>query len=95
MRKQTQAAKFLRRINRKLREMIFRSFPTVNTAELRMFRTDADLRPELMLTGSVNRTNEALPRVASVAMRARLCGFNFNLAQGMLERIGPASAACL
>ncbi|HUX45855.1 MAG TPA: hypothetical protein VMV57_13985 [Terracidiphilus sp.] len=77
-----------------LRDVVFKSFPGVNTAELRMFRTGADERPELMMTGSVNRTNEALARVPSVAMRARLCGFNFNLAQGVLERMSPVSAAC-
>jgi hypothetical protein len=94
MRELVQAVKFLRSMPRMLREEIFQSFPTVNTAELSMFRTGADLRPEPMMTGSVNRTNEALPRVASVAKRARLCGFNFNLAQGVLERIGPVPALC-
>ena len=68
-----------------LRDMIFKSFPSVVKAELRMFRVDANSEFELMMTGSVARTNEVFERVASVAMRARLCGFRFNLAAGVME----------
>lgn len=68
-----------------LRRLIFRAFPNVMQAELRMFRTDESHQLELMMTGSVARTNEVLERVASVVMRARLCGFHFNLAAGVLE----------
>ena len=71
-----------------LRRMIFRSFPEAMNAELRMFHRDADNQLELMMTGSVTRTNEVLERVASVVMRARLCGFQFTLASGVLQ--GPS-----
>ncbi|MGC1461977.1 MAG: hypothetical protein WA802_07235 [Terracidiphilus sp.] len=77
-----------------LREVVFKSFPAVVTATLRMFRADADHRLELVMTGNVNRSNEAFERVASLAMRARLCGFRFNLEEGALERIAPASVSC-
>jgi len=70
-----------------LRRMIFRSFPAAMNAELRMFHRDADDQLELMMTGSVTRTNEVLERVASVVMRARLCGFQFTLTSGVLQ--GP------
>src|SRR5258708_17179709 len=63
-----------------LREIVFKSFPAVINANLRLFRADADHRLELMMTGSVNRSNEVFERVASVAMRAMLCGFRFTLA---------------
>lgn len=70
-----------------LRRMIFHSFPSVMTAELRMYRDAGDEEElELMMTGSVSRTNEVLERVASVVMRARLCGFHFTLASGVLQR---------
>jgi hypothetical protein len=68
-----------------LRESIFRCFPGVENACLRMFRVDALRRLELVMTGSVSRTNEVLHRVASVAMRAKLCGFTFTLAEGDLQ----------
>ncbi len=71
-----------------LRKMIFNSFPSVMRAELRMYRRDSDGQLELLMTGSVARTNEVVERVASVVMRARLCGFRFNLASGVLE--GPS-----
>jgi hypothetical protein len=71
-----------------LRKMIFKSFPSVMKAELRMYRVDADHQLELMMTGSVARTNEVLERVASIVMRAKLCGFQFTLASGALE--GPS-----
>ena len=61
----------------RLRDIVFKSFPGVNNAELRMFRVGADHSPELVMTGSVNRSNEVFERVASIAMRARLCGFRF------------------
>ncbi len=77
-----------------LRDIVFESFSGVNSAELRMFRAHSDHRPELMMTGSVNRSNEAYPRVASVAMRAMLCGFRFTLAEGVLASMTPLPAGC-
>ncbi len=65
-----------------LREAIFESFPTVINAELRMFRADAEHRPELLMTGNVNRDNVVFERVASLAMRAKLCGFHFTMDVG-------------
>lgn len=73
-----------------LRRMIFHSFPSAMKAELRMYRADANGQLELMMTGSVTRNNEVLERVASVVMRARLCGFQFTLASGVLK--GPSQS---
>jgi hypothetical protein len=72
-----------------LRNIVFKAFPLVARADLRMFRVDHDLRLELMMTGTVTRSNEVLQRVPSVAMRAKLCGFRFTLAQGVLESVHP------
>jgi hypothetical protein len=77
-----------------LREVVFKSFPAIMNAELRMFRADAEHRLELVMTGSVNRSNEASERVTSVAMRARLCGFHFTLEEGVLERMGSVPLGC-
>jgi hypothetical protein len=73
-----------------LRRMIFHSFPSVTKAELRMYRDTGGDELELMMTGNVSRTNEVLERVASVVMRARLCGFHFTLASGVLQ--GPSGS---
>lgn len=74
-----------------LREIVFRCFPAVCIAHLRMFRASEDHRLELVMTGSVTRSNEILHRVASIAMRARLCGFRFNVANGGLNGMTPVS----
>jgi hypothetical protein len=71
-----------------LRNLIFKWFPEANRAELRMFRTDEEGQLELMMTGSVARDNEIYQRIPSIAMRAKLCGFDFNLTQGVFERPG-------
>lgn len=77
-----------------LRDIIFDSFPTVDSAELRMFQGGSDSCPELMMTGTVQRANESYPRVASVVMRAMLCGFRFTLSGGVLARMAPVSMSC-
>ncbi|HVZ82405.1 MAG TPA: hypothetical protein VG893_01935 [Terracidiphilus sp.] len=77
-----------------LRDAVFASFPDVATAELRMFRIDAEQRHELMMTGTVHRSNETLRRVVSIAMRARLCGFQFTLTEGVLKSMSPVSVGC-
>jgi hypothetical protein len=68
-----------------LRALILESFPAVVSAELRMFRADRNHRLELMMSGRVSRSNEVLDRVSSVVMRAKLCGFNFTLSNGVFE----------
>jgi hypothetical protein len=73
----------------RLRNIVFESFPRVDNAELRMFRIGADNLPELVMSGSVVRANEIFERVASVAMRARLCGFRFTQGDGSLQRMTP------
>lgn len=71
----------------KLRKVILRSFPAVGLAQLRMFRSDEDHRLELVMSGSVNRWDEEFHRVPSVMMRAKMCGFRFNVAEGAFRRL--------
>lgn len=74
-----------------LREIVFKSFPAVVNADLRMFRANEDHRLELVMRGSTSRFNEVFYRVASVAMRAKLCGFHFTLAEGGHKSLVPIS----
>jgi hypothetical protein len=80
----------------KIRELIFRAFPQVQRAELKMRRQSEGNVSELMMTGTVLRETEVLPRVASVVMRAKLYGFRFSLEDGVLERMGSSGvhASC-
>ena len=75
----------------KLRAVIFRSFPAVGLAHLRMFRADKNHRLELVMTGSVNRWDEEFHRVPSVMMRAKMCGFRFTVAEGVMRGLIPIS----
>jgi hypothetical protein len=74
-----------------LRAAIFASFPAVTNAKLRMYRADSEHHLELMMTGSVTRSNEVFERVASIAMRAKLCGFQFKVDAGELKGMPSAS----
>ena len=75
----------------KVRELIFRGFPQVQCAKLRMYRTAQSAEEnELLLVGEVERDTGGLGRVASLIMRARLYGFRFSLTGGVLERMTPA-----
>jgi hypothetical protein len=80
----------------KIRELIFRGFPQVQRAELKVYRECDDTVNELMMTGTVLRETEVLPRVASLVMRAKLYGFRFSLDGGVLERMGSSGvhASC-
>ena len=78
-----------------LREMIFKAFPRTEHAELRMFRQNPDGGLEVMLTGSVSRSDQVLQRVPSVAMRARMAGFRFSMAQGVLESMQSTTLGCI
>ena len=77
-----------------LREVVFKSFPAVMNSRLRMFRADASHCLELVMTGEVSRSNDAFERVASLAMRAKLCGFQFNLEADALGKISPVPQSC-
>ena len=71
-----------------LRDMVFATFRHVSQADLRMLQMESGKPLELMMSGTVHRANEIMQRVPSVAMRAKLCGFEFSLAEGVLETRG-------
>jgi len=72
----------------KIRELIFRGFPQVQRAGLRMYREAEGTDPELMMIGDVERETHGLRSVASLVMRAKLYGFRFSLTGGALEGMG-------
>ena len=73
----------------KIRELIFRGFPEIRRAGLRMYREIEGTSPELMMIGEVERETSGLGSVASLVMRARLYGFRFSLTGGVLEKMNP------
>jgi hypothetical protein len=76
-----------------LRGLMFRIFPDVYSAVIRMYRRELNDRMELIVTGSVNRDQRAPAAVRSLAMRAKLLGFHFWLDEGVLEDLQPEEVA--
>lgn len=73
-----------------VRRLLFAALPGVARANLRVYR-EAD-PPELIIAGAVTRESPAFPGIRSIAMRVKLCGLHFQLADGKLEpllREGP------
>ena len=57
----------------------------VQSADFRAFRQEAREPPRLVIYGTVTREMPAVPRVTSPVMRAKLCGFHFQMDDGVLE----------
>ncbi len=68
-----------------LRDMFFASLSGIEAAEFRTFRQEAREPPRLIIVGTVTRETPAVPRVSSPVMRAKLCGFHFQMDDGVLE----------
>ena len=75
-----------------IRGMLFRTFPEVCSAEIRFYRRASGQRLELIVAGSVSRDQRAPAAVRSLAMRAKLLGFDFWLHEGVLEKLQPEEA---
>lgn len=69
----------------RIREALFKAIPEVRSARMRVYRQQHGAGPELIITGSVSREDQVPPRVASLAMRAMLYGFQFRLEDGELS----------
>jgi hypothetical protein len=68
-----------------VRGILFSALPEVERAELRAYRLSPTEPSELIISGAVTRDGEAVRKVASVAMRAKLLGFRFLMEDGVLE----------
>jgi hypothetical protein len=65
-------------------QLLFDSLPEVKEAQFRAFRQSAREPPDLVITGKLRRDAPPVPRVPSLAMRAKLHGFHFWLDDGIL-----------
>jgi hypothetical protein len=70
-----------------LRELLFAELPEVRKANLRAYRQAAGEKPELIITGAVNRDEKISRHIASTAMRAKLLGFQFCFVDGSLAAL--------
>lgn len=66
-----------------MRDLVFSTIPEIRSASLNVYRETAHAQ-ELIISGSVDRSDEPPPRLSSVVMRAKLYGFLFRLEDGTL-----------
>jgi hypothetical protein len=76
-----------------VRELLFSALPRVESASLRVFRQSVEGATHLIITGMVTRTQEIPRNVPSVAMRAKLLGFQFWIENGVLEALQAEKCA--
>jgi len=67
-----------------VRELLFTTLRDVSSARFRVYRESDEAPRELIIAGTVTRSERFLYRVHSLAMRAKLCGFEFFLNEGRL-----------
>jgi hypothetical protein len=67
-----------------VRDVLFFTLREISSATFRVYRESADGSLELIITGTVTRSERFLYRVHSLAMRAKLYGFQFLLNEGDL-----------
>jgi hypothetical protein len=77
-----------------MREILLDELPTVTSSVLRGFRASERGEPELIVVGTVTREETCLLRVPSPVMRAKLCGFQFDLEDGFLRPLNLSRRNC-
>jgi hypothetical protein len=80
-----------------VRSLIFRSFSTLETAYVRIYRNSPDNKKAMIVTGCVQRNDQSSRRLHSLSMRARVLGFQFQLENDVLlelpKGVGPPSGS--
>ena len=70
----------------RVRDLTFAALPNVESAVLRAFRPSAAREPpELVIIGTADREVPPIFRISSLVMRAKLCGFQFEMEDGILQ----------
>lgn len=67
-----------------VRELLFSVLHDISSANFRVYRETGGESRELIITGTVTRSEKLIYRVHSLVMRAKLCGFQFDLDRGKL-----------
>ena len=70
-----------------MRQLMFCLFPQIEAAGFRVYRPAAGEQIEMIIAGRVAREDQVPRTIQSVAMRAKLCGFQFVLDEGVLASL--------
>ena len=70
-----------------VRALLFETMPDVDTADLRVYRETANFQREMIITGCVQRNDHSSRSIHSLAMRAKILGFRFQLENDILITI--------
>lgn len=76
-----------------VRELLFDALPGIETALFRVFRQSVAGTLELIITGMVDREQEARRNTRSLAKQAKVLGFQFWLEDGTLECLESRESA--
>jgi len=68
-----------------VRKLLLRALPGARGAEIRVYRQSHGEPLELIIAGNVTRERHVARKIPSLAMRAKLCGLQFCLEDGVLE----------
>jgi hypothetical protein len=71
-----------------VRALLFKTLPGLDRGEMRIYRETQNGR-ELIAAGHVERRDRVARNVVSLAMRAKLLGFQFNFEDEVLLRMAP------
>jgi hypothetical protein len=70
-----------------VRDLLFSALPNLSSAVFRVYRRTPDDEPELIIAGALSREEGTPVTVRSLAMRAKLLGFQFWMDDGILETL--------
>jgi len=77
-----------------VRQLMFCLFPQIQAAGFRVYRPAGE-QIELIIAGRVAREDQVPQTIQSVAMRAKLCGFQFVLDEGVLASLRSQCTATI
>lgn len=70
-----------------VRDLLLSAFPEIRSADLRVLRKCRGGKAELIIAGRVSRDTQPNAEVASLAMRAKLSGLQFQLEDGAFKAL--------
>lgn len=71
-----------------MRALMFDLMPQLEIAHFRVYRETLDFERAMIITGSAHRNDQSFRDIHSLAMRAKVLGFSFNLEGDILRALG-------